>query len=79
MSEFHGSVEVPVAETGAPANKKVNAFLIGGPAFAAFGGGARIKLGANSAFMVGPRVDLGIGYVGVLPVFGIEGAILFGL
>ena len=79
VSEFHGSVDVPVAEANASANKKVTAYLMGGPAFAGIGGGVRLKLSPTTGLLLGPRLDLAIGYVGVLPVLGLEGGLQFGL
>lgn len=79
VSEFHGKVEVPVAEAQAGQNKRVDAYLIGGPAFVGVGGGARIKLSPTVGMLLGPRVDFAIGYVGLLPVIGLEGGIQFGL
>lgn len=79
VSQFTGSVDVPVAETNANGQKTVTAYLIGGPAFVTFGGGARIVTSKKSAILIGPRIDLAIGYVGVMPVFGLEAGFQFGL
>jgi hypothetical protein len=79
VSEFHGSVDVPVAESGAGQSRNVKAYLIGGPAFVTLGGGARFKLSPSAGLLLGPRVDLAIGYVGLMPVFGLEGGVQFGL
>jgi hypothetical protein len=79
-AQFTSKVAVSVREQGAPQNKQVDAWAIGGPIFAAVGGGLRYGFSPRAAFLIGPRANLALGNgLGVFPSAGLEAGLQFGL
>ncbi len=76
--EFSGKVAVSVRETGVTGTKQVDAWSVGGPVFAAVGGGIRYAFSPRAAFLVGPRVNFAFGNAGLTPSFGLEAGMQFG-
>ncbi len=76
--EFSGKVAVSVRETGVTGTKQVDAWSLGGPIFAAVGGGIRYAFSPRAALLAGPRVNLAFGNAGVTPSFGLEAGMQFG-
>jgi hypothetical protein len=76
--EFSGKVAVSVRETGVTGTKQVDAWALGGPIFAALGGGIRYAFSPRAALLAGPRLNLAFGNAGVTPSFGLEAGMQFG-
>ena len=82
VSTFDASVNVAVVEqnppgTGPKVPKNVDAWHIGGPAFATFGGGVRVGISPRAAIMGGLRVNLAFGN-DFAPSLGPELGVVFG-
>ena len=76
--EFSGKVAVSVRETGTAGTKQVDAWALGGPVFAAVGGGIRYAFSPRAALLFGPRVNFAFGNAGLTPSFGLEAGMQFG-
>jgi hypothetical protein len=68
VSPAAAGVDVPVSETGSPAAKNVTAYQVGGPGFAAAGGGLRVGLTPKFGLLIIPlKLNLAIGNGIILP------------
>ena len=76
--QLGGSVGVRVTQNGIIGERPMVAWISGGPAFAALGGGARYALSRRVAFSGGLKLTAALGPSGILPSMAPELSLQYG-